>query len=398
MTSVETVADRAEPPDRVRVLRNIEHIDEIADYWRACGRHRDTDVDHYLQEISSSPRTTRPHVLVASRHGRPTALLVGWYEVKRPNLRIGYVRIPTGRIRCLTFPNGALLGDGSAANCKPFIEAIRASLATGEADAAMVHHCDADSPMAALARAHAGSGLLSGPALSSQVHRTRVPLDEQTTGSLGLSTRERQHQRRREKQMRAVPIQARVACFCADRDLDQLMADVETVAGRTYQRGLRIGFTDTPQMRHRLGFAARMGRLRAYVLYIADRPCAFWITGLYRGTLYSDFLGFDPTYARYSPGTYLILNVIDRLGRESANVPVRLIDFGVGEAEYKVRLGNRSVQKVSIFMFAPSVRGVALNALYRTVASLNVGAAGILAGTGLLPRLKRAWRSRLRPG
>jgi ribosomal protein S18 acetylase RimI-like enzyme len=61
-----------------------------------------------------------------------------------------------------------------------------------------------------------------------------------------------------------------------------------------------------------------MSWLRAYVFCIADRPCAFWICNLYRAVLYSCFLGFDPAYARYSPGAYLMLEVINRLSQEGA--------------------------------------------------------------------------------
>jgi CelD/BcsL family acetyltransferase involved in cellulose biosynthesis len=108
-------------------------------------------------------------------------------------------------------------------------------------------------------------------------------------------------------------------------------------------------------------------------------------------------LGFDPAYGRYSPGVYLIVEVIDRLSRHSADPRVRLIDFGVGEAEYKIRLGNRSQQKVSVSIFAPSARGVTLNALQTFVRICQASAERLLMNSGLLARLKRAWRSRIRP-
>jgi CelD/BcsL family acetyltransferase involved in cellulose biosynthesis len=222
-------------------------------------------------------------------------------------------------------------------------------------------------------------------------------MDEHTSSVIGLSARERQQQRRREKLLRELRGEFRTVCFCSDTELDRLMKDVEAVAAKTYQRGFQIGFVDTPQMRERLRFEACMGWLRAYVLYVAERPCAFWITNIYRGILYSDFLGFDPAYTRYSPGTYLTLEVIDRLNRDSANAPVGKIDFGVGEAEYKVRLGNRLEQVVSVLMFAPSISGRTLGALHTVVGACNSGATRLLAASGLLPRLKRAWRSRLRP-
>jgi len=395
MMSIDIVANPIEPADCVRVVRNVKDIANLSDCWRACCHHRDIDVEWYLQEISSSP-TTRPHVLAYYQAGRPKALLIGRYEMKRPDLRIGYFRVPVRNVRSLTFPAGALVGEISPAACQHFIDNIRASLAAGEADAATIYHCELASPIAAIGRAHSSARRPFGRTSQVRVHRTRMLWDERTSSIIGLSAGERQHQRRRRKMMRDLGQEARVVCFCSDNEIDCLMKDVETVAARTYQRGLLVGFVDTPQMRERLRFEARMGWLRAYVLYVADRPCAFWITNLYRGILYSYFLGFDPAYARYSPGAYLMLEVIDRHSQQSAGAPARQVDFGVGEAEYKVRFGNRLEQVVSLFMFAPSVSGFTFEALHRIVEACNSSAARVLDASGLLPRLKRAWRSRLR--
>lgn len=392
MTSIKASTDAQ--TDFVKVVRNAKDITDIADCWRAFCRHRDMDIERYLQEINSSPQTTRPHVLVYYRLGRPQALLIGRYEMKRPDLRIGYFRIPIRRVRCLTFLNGALVGELSSTTCKGFIENIQSSLADGEADAATIYHCKLASPIVVATRA---AGRPFDRTSRAQVHRMRMLIDGETSSVIGLSAGERQHQRRRGKMLRELGQDARIVCFCSEAELDRLMKDVETVAAKTYQRGLQVGFIDTPQMRDRLRFEARMGWLRAYVLYIADRPCAFWIACIYRGIVHSDFLGFDPAYGRFSPGTYLMLEVINRLSQELASVPIRKIDFGVGEAEYKVRYGNRSEQVVSVLMFAPSIRGLTLGALRAVVEACNGGAERLLTASRLLPRLKRAWRSRLRP-
>jgi Acetyltransferase (GNAT) domain len=395
MTSIRTVAGSVEPQDFVRVIRSVEDISDIRDHWQACCLHRDTDVDRYLHDTITS-EATRPHVLVHYNDGRPKALLIGRYEVQSPGLRLGYFRIQTRKVRFLTFLNGGLIGDVSAQTCSRFVDSILASLKAGEADAATIHYCELDSPFVAIARSRPGR-LLSDRVQRAHVHRMRTIVDERTSSTIGLSTRERQHQRRREKLLQEFRGQVRIVCFRSDAELDRLVEDVELVAKKTYQRGLGVGFSDTPQIRNRLHFDARMGWLHAYVLYIEERPCAFWITTVYRSTLYSDFLGFDPAYGRYSPGVYLIVEVIDRLSRHSADPRVRLIDFGVGEAEYKIRLGNRSQQKVSVSIFAPSARGVTLNALQTFVRICQASAERLLMNSGLLARLKRAWRSRIRP-
>ena len=112
---------------------------------------------------------------------------------------------------------------------------------------------------------------------------------------------------------RRFPSAVRIERFREIAGLDKLMCDAEVVARKSYQRGLGVGFENSLLMRRRLEFESRKGWLRGYILYIEDRPCAFWIGSLRDGTFYSDFLGYDPDRAEYSPGMYLVINVLEEL-------------------------------------------------------------------------------------
>lgn len=394
MTSVSTVGDPVNAREFVRVIRSVDDLSGVRDYWQSCRLPRDMDIDRYFYEISTSTDLARPHVLVYYESGRPKALMVGRYEVKSSTVRLGYLRIPTGKVRSLTFLSGGVIGEISAQACSQFIDNIYSCLRAGEADAVTIHYCEVESPLVSIARSRAAK-LVSARFQRVHVHTMRALVDDTTSSPIALSNRERQRQRRREKALQGFRGQVRIAHFSAESDVDRLASDVETVAKRTYQRGLQVGFSDTPRIRDLLRFDARMGWLHAYVLYIEEHPCAFWITGIYRGTLYSDYLGFDPAYGRYAPGLYLLVDVISHLSTSSADPPVRLIDFGVGDAEYKVRLGNRSQLRTSLSLFAPSARGLTLNALQTSVSICHVGAERLLKNSQRLARLKRAWRDRL---
>ena len=100
------------------------------------------------------------------------------------------------------------------------------------------------------------------------------------------------------------------------------MRDAEELARRSYQRGLGVGFTSSPQMRQRLEFEAAKGWLRGYVLYFEEKACAFWIGSLYQGTFYSDFIGYDADYAKFSPGLYLVINALEELSDPTTKNPI----------------------------------------------------------------------------
>ena len=96
-------------------------------------------------------------------------------------------------------------------------------------------------------------------------------------------------------------------------DLDRTLQVVERVAEKTRQRKLSRGFnTDAPLLEF-FKTQAENGWLRVYTLYLGEEPCALWIGSVYQDSFFSDFLGYDPDYTRYSPGMYLLYQVLLRV-------------------------------------------------------------------------------------
>jgi CelD/BcsL family acetyltransferase involved in cellulose biosynthesis len=173
--------------------------------------------------------------------------------------------------------------------------------------------------------------------------------------------------------------------------LDRVIAEAEVIAKKTYQRGLGVGFEDTPAMHGRLNFCAQKGWLRAGVLYIGDRPCAFWIGTVYDGVFVSDFLAFDPEFRDYSLGSYLLIAMIEEFCKEG----IKAVDFGFGPGEYKERFGNSELREASVHIFAPNFKGITLNALRTVTVLVENTLKKTLQKTNLLPKIKRLWRERV---
>ena len=77
------------------------------------------------------------------------------------------------------------------------------------------------------------------------------------------------------------------------------------------------------------------------MLYIADRPCSFWIGDVNQGTFGSDYLAYDAEFEKYSPGMCLILKVIEGFCDENPQ-GITEVDFATGYAQYKEVLSNRN--------------------------------------------------------
>ena len=346
--------------------------------------------------LRSRPEILRPHVLVAYRAGIPDAILVGRLESTRLDLKFGYGRLLRPRVRSLTFVREGLLGNASSANCRAFLACIEDSLLKGEADMAFLSHLRVGSEMAnAAAKTLKGFGraALTAP----QFHRVMsLPGGSEELYSRLFAKVRKNLRWQARKIVQDFGGKVLVARLSELSDLDAMSRDVEAVAKKTYQRGLGVGFVDNAEMRRRLDLMASKKRLCAYVLYIEDRPIAFWMGTVYKGTLHSDCMGYDPAYAKYSPGMFLIMKATEDLADHRGEYGVTEIDFGLGDAQYKEVLGTSEWKDASAYIFAPRIRGAAMKVLWTLNEAVESAARGVLRTGGLVRRVKKKWRERLR--
>jgi hypothetical protein len=394
--------DPLQPPAagelRVTVLRSEAELAPLYDFWRSAAIHRDAQIDFFFHVLATYPEVRRPHVLAVHRGDEPLALLLGRFEEKAIGATIGYLRLPTPPLRLLNFPHGGRIGAASDSVDRALVASILASLRAGEADAALLHYLLLDAPLYRLAitlppfwqRDHARTSLIH--------RRMQVPT---APGALlaRLPAQERSNHRRRSRRLgRDFGDRLAVICFSAEAEIPRLAEAAELVARTAYQRGLGVGFYDTPALRERLALEARQGALRGFVLYLGDAPCAFWIVSLRGGVIYNDYLAYDPRYERYAPGMFLVVTALEQLG-QTAQLGTRLqLDFGIGESAWKASWGDEAWLEGNVYIFGPSFRALTTSVV-RSIASVVAGAARFtLARIGGGARVKRIWRRALARG
>ncbi len=374
----------------VRTARSFAEVEEIRQVWSAWPSHRDSDIDFCLEFGWTRKEVVRPHVIVLYRDGRADAMLVGWIERVRLKSKIGYLRLPGMPALLLNFSYGGLLGNASAENCRELVLSILGALRQGEAEVAVLGNLAVDSSL--YREAHRLPGFASRDRLPATVtrHAMTLPADVKDVYS-ALSANHRSDLKRKAKKLVAkYPDAVRVCCYRQPAEVEAAAPQIEEIAKKTYQRGLGVGFQDSEEMRRRLRMCAEKGWLRMYVLYLGDVACAFWIGTVYNGNFCSDYLAFDPAFGDCSPGSFLMMKVIE----DFCNAGVKEIDFGSGEGRYKEQFGNRSAIESSAWIFAARPKGLALNAIRTSAATVDGVARKILDKTNLLPRIKRAWRDR----
>jgi hypothetical protein len=378
----------------VKILQAIPELEEIREVWESWPGHRDSEMESFSNFVRTNPETVRPHVLVVYRGGRPDAILVGRIDQGKIRCRLGYLGIGLpARIMC--FVNGALRGNPSKENCELLLSEILRSLSLREADAAYLHFLRRKSELWQLATR------MPSPLCRDYLRTTLKHFAATLPATVeefyrGLSSGTRWQARSKQKKLlRDFGGDVRIHCFHDVAEFENLIQDVEQVAKKSYQRGLGVGFIDSPERREQLRFMAERGWLRGYVLYIAERPCAFWMGDVNRTTFGSDYLAYDAKFEKYSPGMCLIVKVIEGFcdgNREG----VTEVDFATGSAQYKEVLSNRKWEEESVYVFSPTIKGISLNLIRSSIVGIDQAIKKALAHTNLLQRIKKHWRARKR--
>lgn len=379
----------------VKVLRTVSELEEIRSEWESWPGNRDSDIHSFLSFLRSNPATVRPHVLAVYRQGRPDAIMVGRIDHGEIRCRLGYLEMGF-RAQIMCFVYGALRGNPSEDNCELLVDEILRSLSLGEADVAYLNFLRQGSDLCRLAMKK--PGLLTRDHLCiTQMHFgvTLPDTVEELYRSLPAGLRGF-NKTKHNKLRREFAGRIEIKCFREVGGLDAMVRDVEQVAKTSYQRGLGVGFIDSPKMREGLRLKAEKGWLRAYILYLAGRPCAFWVGDMNQGTFGGDYVGYDPEFGKYSPGMFLLTNVIEGFCNGSRE-GVKALDFGPGNAQYKELLSNQRWQETSVYIFAPSLKGIILNLVRTIVVGMDQTIKKALARTDLLRRIKKAWRALVTP-
>jgi CelD/BcsL family acetyltransferase involved in cellulose biosynthesis len=208
----------------------------------------------------------------------------------------------------------------------------------------------------------------------------------------GLSPKVRKNQKRQAKKLvDHFSGNVTVRCFRHVTEIEDLIEDVGSVASKSYQRGLGVGFIDNAHTREQLRLKAEKGWLEGYVLYLAGRPCAFVIGDINGNTFGTDYVGYDPEFASHSPGMYLVMRVIEGFcaGHHEG---VNEVDFGTGHAQYKQVLSNQEWCETSVYIFAPTVKGIDINVVRTLIVGADQLIKRMLSRTNLLQKVKKAWR------
>jgi hypothetical protein len=365
--------------------RTIDAVEALRPrFERLPPENLDADLDFFLTVVRHREAVVHPLVLLLELADGRELGVVARLEQQRGSIGRG------GRpLRRLQVAFGGVLGIETSTDLELVIQALRDLLSNDEADVVALPMIEEGAPLYRVARSGVPWWQVDHMPAKSVHWRADVPDSLETfIRSRGKNTR-RNLKRHPRQLMDAYGDALAVREFSKLEHLDQLTAVLESIAAKTYQRGLGVGYTGDHLQRALMELGARRGWLRARVLYIAEMPVAFLFGYSYRGTFYSYATSFDPAYGHLKVGEYVHLQMAEGLCRER---DVHLWDFGTGEAEYKQRFGDRRLNEAEVLMFAPSIRAARHNAVRTARVAASGAAKAWVANSELGGRVKKAWR------
>lgn len=386
MASIAIAEASAPSVPTVRVLRTLDELEAVRADWQALQWHPHADLDFYREVLARRPAFLRPHVLVLERDGCVVALIAAQLLQDSIPWRVGPLSLLRTRARVLRIGAGAILGPCDEPCAAAALATLRASLADGEADAVYLHQLEREAPF--FREAQQAPGGLARDRFARTVPGWSLALPASFEAFLASRSRAvrknyRRYASRIEQELEGV----RVTCLREPRDLERILAESTAVARRTYHERMGVAFRADAETRALVGHALAAGWFECWLLHRGELPIAFAHGLAYRGTLFARDTGFDPAYADYRPGIYLLGHMI----AAHCAAGTRTLDYGVMDAEYKRQFGTTRGEYASAFVFGTSPRGRLL-ALKRAL----IGAADRAVRATLGSERARRWSRRLR--
>lgn len=136
-------------------------------------------------------------------------------------------------------------------------------------------------------------------------------------------------------------------------EIEAFLAAALPLSARTYQaRLLDAGLPDTPAARRTMLEAAENDRMWAFLLHAKGQPIAYLSLPVVGQTLVYAHLGYDPAWARLSPGTVLQMDALERLFAEGR---YRWFDFTEGDGAHKEMFGTGHAACSSLVLLEPTL-------------------------------------------
>lgn len=174
-------------------------------------------------------------------------------------------------------------------------------------------------------------------------------------------------------------------------EIEAFLAAALPLSAKTYQaRLLDAGLPDDPGSRRAMLEAAEDDRMRAFLLHAGGAAIAYLALPVSGRTLVYAHLGYDPVWARLSPGTVLQIEALEQLFAEHR---FAWFDFTEGEGAHKALFGTHAAACSSLVLLRPTLANRTLLGAREAFDAGVAGAKALAERSGALGRIRARLRA-----
>lgn len=148
-----------------------------------------------------------------------------------------------------------------------------------------------------------------------------------------------------------------VLSYTSPREFSEFRQHAIPVSRVSYQSKIGWGFPESEEYKIHLISEATKGRLRGYILMAAGKPISYGMCRTETDIITYLIIGYDPEYRQFSPGTILLLRIVEALFAEHR---FRLFDLGGHAADYKAFHATGSIDYLRVIWMPTTAKNLAL--------------------------------------
>ncbi len=360
--------------------------------WMTFQKHPNVEWEFFNLINRTRAEVEGACVLELKYNGATKSLWAGRIENGRLPLRLGYLPLGSIRVRKLHITTGGILGDDSEEACRVLLQRAMQVLVDQRLDLLVLSDIACNHPLFDLTTRAVPKWYSRDWGVVRSVH-WRMKLPSTFEDFLKLRSKKHRYWLKRVPRVleEAFPGGVKIRVFKEVAEVDEFCRDAAAVAQETYQQSLGAAFRADSEYQSRCRLLAENASLRGYVLYIKDKPGAYWFATAAGDTLHLNSTGYLPEFKKYELGTVLLM----KLFADHCGTAMETVDFGLGGASYKERFGDESFPEATVRVYRSSLRSFTANFLIGCNTRISSVMKTLLSKLGLLQKVKTLWRSRL---
>ncbi len=349
--------------------------------------------DFFISTFNSRAlSSSTPNIVLFKKNNKPIAIIVGWINPKYVVTSwLGYLKIKSPNLKCFEVENNGIISDGNSETDELICEYLKNQIRNTKIDLFAFNHLSSQNPI--WDKIISKKCIYKNPVYKKSVNWITTLRDAQTGERKKIHSKKTNSKlfRKARKFRQSFDNQLVIRPFNNINSVQEFLENADLVTKNSYQYSINVGIRNNEYWKNIITSLAKGKYLRAYILFVKDKPVAYIIGAQYSDILFLIATSFNYNYSEYSPGEFLRHELIE----DFLQIGIDIIDYGYGDAIYKQRCGTEAIEEASVRIYGNGFKANLAKFIDGILTQSGSKFLELLRGIGLLDKIKGIWRQRL---